>query len=216
MKKLFKRAHEMAKEIKREYPEVDYRAQFGICLSYLLNNKEEAEMTKEEWYEGLSEKEQSRIKDAADSSRGYVRSEETPEQWAARGKAELEKIIERKYNAYLKEVEHQKQLKEGREKAAKAEQEQKRRNLEKGIATIKLYESNRYRCWMAEVTGTDPKFGLAREFINPVEIKGNYKHYELKEGHYYNYLNDKKQHFVKVVNSEIIEMTNGEMAEAVQ
>ena len=44
MKNTFKRAHEMAKEIKKEYPEVDYRAQFGLCLSYLLNNKEELEM----------------------------------------------------------------------------------------------------------------------------------------------------------------------------
>jgi hypothetical protein len=44
MKNIFKRAHEMAKEIKKEYPEVDYRAQFGLCLSYLLNNKEELEM----------------------------------------------------------------------------------------------------------------------------------------------------------------------------
>ena len=44
MKNTFKRAHEMAKEIKKEYPEVDYRLQFGLCLSYLLNNKEELEM----------------------------------------------------------------------------------------------------------------------------------------------------------------------------
>lgn len=41
MKNIFRRAHEMAREIKREYPEVDYRTQFGLCLSYLLNNKEE-------------------------------------------------------------------------------------------------------------------------------------------------------------------------------
>ena len=27
----------MTKEIKNQYPEVDYRTQFGLCLSYLLN-----------------------------------------------------------------------------------------------------------------------------------------------------------------------------------
>ena len=38
---LIKKAHELTKEIKREYKEVDYRTQFGICLSYLLLNKED-------------------------------------------------------------------------------------------------------------------------------------------------------------------------------
>lgn len=30
----------MARKIKKEYPEVDYKVQFGLCLSYLLKNKE--------------------------------------------------------------------------------------------------------------------------------------------------------------------------------
>ena len=47
MKEIFKKAHAMTREIKREYPEVDYRTQFGICLSYLLNNKEEEKEMKE-------------------------------------------------------------------------------------------------------------------------------------------------------------------------
>ena len=37
---LLKKAHELTKEIKREYPEVDYKAQLGICISFLYNNKE--------------------------------------------------------------------------------------------------------------------------------------------------------------------------------
>jgi len=41
MKNLFKAAHKMTREIKEEFNEVDYRAQFAICLSYLQNNKEE-------------------------------------------------------------------------------------------------------------------------------------------------------------------------------
>lgn len=34
-KELFVKAHEMTKEIKKEYPEVDYMAQFSLCLAYL-------------------------------------------------------------------------------------------------------------------------------------------------------------------------------------
>lgn len=41
MKNLFKEAHKMAREIKEQYNEVDYQAQFGLCLSYLYENKEE-------------------------------------------------------------------------------------------------------------------------------------------------------------------------------
>jgi len=44
MKNLFKEAHKMAREIKAKYPEVDYKLQFGLCLSYLHENKEETEM----------------------------------------------------------------------------------------------------------------------------------------------------------------------------
>ena len=40
---LMKKAHQLTKEIKREYPEVDYKAQLGLCISY-LSNKEEREM----------------------------------------------------------------------------------------------------------------------------------------------------------------------------
>lgn len=44
MKNLFKEAHKLTREIKAEFKEVDYQAQFSICLSYLLNNKEEKGM----------------------------------------------------------------------------------------------------------------------------------------------------------------------------
>ena len=43
MMNLMKEAHRLTKEIKREYPEVDYKAQLGLCISY-LSNKEEREM----------------------------------------------------------------------------------------------------------------------------------------------------------------------------
>ncbi len=43
MKKIFKKAHKMTREMVREY-EVDYQAQFGLNLSYLLNKEEEEKM----------------------------------------------------------------------------------------------------------------------------------------------------------------------------
>ena len=41
VKEVFLKAHQMTREIKRQYQEVDYRAQFGLCLSYLLKNRKE-------------------------------------------------------------------------------------------------------------------------------------------------------------------------------
>lgn len=43
MKKIFKEAHKMTREMVQKY-EVDYQAQFGLCLAYLLENKEERKM----------------------------------------------------------------------------------------------------------------------------------------------------------------------------
>ena len=39
MKNILKKAHEMTREIKREYPNVDYKTQLGICISYLYENE---------------------------------------------------------------------------------------------------------------------------------------------------------------------------------
>ncbi|AEB77619.1 hypothetical protein CbC4_7008 (plasmid) [Clostridium botulinum BKT015925] len=36
---IIRKAHQMAKEIKREFTDVDYKTQFGLCLSYLITNK---------------------------------------------------------------------------------------------------------------------------------------------------------------------------------
>ena len=61
MKNLFKKAHEMTREMVQEYG-VDYQAQFGLNLSYLLEIKEEEEMLKnEEDLKQLLEKESKNI-----------------------------------------------------------------------------------------------------------------------------------------------------------
>lgn len=46
MKNVMKAAHKLAKEIKAEYPEVDYKAQLGICIAYLSKEEGEVEMSK--------------------------------------------------------------------------------------------------------------------------------------------------------------------------
>lgn len=43
MKNLMREAHKLTKEIKKEYPEVNYKVQLGICLSF-LSNKEDLNM----------------------------------------------------------------------------------------------------------------------------------------------------------------------------
>lgn len=46
MKELMKKAHQMTREIKDKFPEVDYKFQLGLCISYLSKNemKEDVEM----------------------------------------------------------------------------------------------------------------------------------------------------------------------------
>ena len=45
MKNVMKAAHKLVKEIKAEYPNVDYKAQLGICISYLSNGNNEIALT---------------------------------------------------------------------------------------------------------------------------------------------------------------------------
>lgn len=49
MKNIMKEAHKLTREIKREYPEIDYKFQLGICISFLSKNEGDVEkMTIEE------------------------------------------------------------------------------------------------------------------------------------------------------------------------
>lgn len=41
MKNIMKKAHEMTRELKEKYPEINYQFQLGLCISYLLEEKEE-------------------------------------------------------------------------------------------------------------------------------------------------------------------------------
>ena len=55
-KELMIKAHKMTKEIKNEYPTVDYKFQLGLCLAYLYENEGEKEMSIEEKLQGLGYK----------------------------------------------------------------------------------------------------------------------------------------------------------------
>lgn len=213
MKNLFTKAHKMAREIKAKYPEVDYKFQFGLCLSFLHQSKEENEMTMQKWFEGLTDKEKSGLKDGAEARTGFLRNGETAEEWKARGRESYDSILAEKYNQYLKNLNDEKIKEEKNKQIEEEEKMQYEQDLQGGIATIELYESNKYSCWTAEIIGTDSKYGFKRDFVNPTKTQGNYKTYELKEGGVYNYLNGNKQHFVKVVNSRLMEVSKAEIQE---
>ena len=55
MKNIMKKAHEMTREIKKEFPNVDYKSQLGICMSFLAN-EEEVEVSTEDRIVALLEK----------------------------------------------------------------------------------------------------------------------------------------------------------------
>lgn len=70
MKNIMKEAHKMTKGIKAKYPNVDYKFQLGLCISYLSKNEGVENMTIEEklnnlgfktWKKGEGENEKKRV-----------------------------------------------------------------------------------------------------------------------------------------------------------
>ncbi len=59
-KELMIKAHEMTREIKNEYPEIDYKFQLGLCLAYLQEKGKMVELKGSEkqikWAESIREK----------------------------------------------------------------------------------------------------------------------------------------------------------------
>lgn len=61
MKNIMKQAHKMTKDIKKEYPEVDYKFQLGLCLSHLYKKGSDKKVSKKKSFndfrfEGLNYK----------------------------------------------------------------------------------------------------------------------------------------------------------------
>lgn len=131
MKKIFKKAHKMTREMVEKYG-VDYQAQLGLNLSYLLEGEEEEEME-------------------------FIKKEEV-------------------------------------------------RDFKDGMLT--LTTSNRQSAWVAEITGTDPKYEFSRKFIKEPTINGGrWVSYALEEGKTYNWNEAKKQYFGIVENGKLFEIS---------
>lgn len=70
-RELFVKAHEMTREIVKETG-VNYRVQFGICLSFLYQNKEEKKVTIDDELEKINGGSPKQIKWAKDLMRTFI------------------------------------------------------------------------------------------------------------------------------------------------
>ena len=80
------------------------------------------------------------------------------------------------------------------------------KDFEDGMLT--LITSNRQRAWVAEIIGTDEKYGFARNFISePTVDGGRWVDYELSEGKIYNWNEGRTQYFGIVENGKLYEIS---------
>ena len=70
-----------------------------------------------------------------------------------------------------------------------------------------LTTSRRQRAWVAEITGTDKRYGFARQFNKPAINEGRCVYYELDEGKIYNWREGRRQYFGIVENGKLYEIT---------
>ena len=83
----------------------------------------------------------------------------------------------------------------------------------RGLDGNKFYmvASKRQPIWLAEIKGTDPKFGLKREFV-PAPERGTINHeFTLEEDTYYAWNSEGTQEFGHFVNNQMEVMTKEEM-----
>ena len=83
----------------------------------------------------------------------------------------------------------------------------------RGLEGNKFYmvASKRQPIWLAEIKGTDPKFGLKRKFI-PTPERGTINHeFELDEDTYYAWNSEGTQEFGHFVNNQMEVMAKEEM-----
>lgn len=161
----------------------------------------------QKWYESLTEKEVSKLKNNLESRMMFKDPSEKENIW--------NEILEEKYNNYMRDLERSRENQLIELEEQMKHEQQRQSDLNKGICTLELYTSNRKKAWVAEITGTDRQYGFNRKFINYFEDKGNIKIYRLAEGKYYNYLSDGTQYYAQVVNAELKEMSKSDMLDAI-
>jgi hypothetical protein len=164
-------------------------------------------MAREQWYNGLSEIEKGRLQTALENRMMFKNESQKESVW--------ENLLNEQYDKYLNEIESKKVAEQNKEKELKEAEEQYKKDLSMGVATLELYTSNKYHAWVAEITGADDKFGFKRSFVNQFDKNGSYQIYLLKEGKRYNFLRNNEQVYAQVVNSRIIEMSKFEMLELI-
>lgn len=76
-----------------------------------------------------------------------------------------------------------------------------------------LATSKRQRAWVAEIVGTHPKYKLDRKFIDADESGAGWAAWDLEEDKIYCICETKEQHFVKVENETLVELTKNEVEE---
>lgn len=75
---IMKEAHKLTREIKKEFPNVDYKFQLGLCISYLHRNKEAIKMV-----------------DLKGTEKQVKWAEDIRKEWNSKSYKEYEKIITR-------------------------------------------------------------------------------------------------------------------------
>ncbi|CRR08301.1 TPA: hypothetical protein SVB51_001866 [Streptococcus equi subsp. equi] len=80
---------------------------------------------------------------------------------------------------------------------------------------LMLATSNRQPAWAAEIVGTHPIYKLNRKFIDADDKGPGWKAWDLEEGKIY-CIFEYSQHFVKVENETLVELTKKEVEEIVK
>jgi len=81
--------------------------------------------------------------------------------------------------------------------------------------TYTLMTSNRQKAWMAEVTGTDPKYTFKRNFLEVYEDGGRWIDFRLEDGKLYNWNEGREQHFGFVEDGKLYEISKHDAVDIV-
>lgn len=87
------------------------------------------------------------------------------------------------------------------------------RALSQKDGQIVLSYSKRQPAWFAEVTGLDPKYILARKFIEADEEGGIWKAWDLEDNKIYCFKESREQYYFAIKDGMVTEYTRKQVAE---
>lgn len=86
-------------------------------------------------------------------------------------------------------------------------------NVVKKVAYLELgIGSNKFKTWVAEIKGLHNKFKFEREFVAQNDDVVGCEEYSLFAGTYYEICDRGNRYFAKVVNGEVVEVSETEVA----